>query len=317
MNLPRKPWADKKEWWQSVHEARQLPDWKPSIIQVSFWKSGERHNKPPSPLEEYVEAFDYWLGEADGIKTYPQDLFAICLSEENTTSGCRGAILSGLARHIKKMYGVAVYQFLSAPMRGDQSLAGDGWVLDIYGWTGPVLRKHLMSFVMLGKPVMNIIWMTEPGLSGYYRDDWHAKQILSDAEDHFARCREFDIAPVLFACGIYNQRGYGSGNAWYTDMPSLNNMRKYCHVKQREIAALGPGDTPQVSANFSVGRIIHVGADRENLYRYDEQFEGSRFIDDADLTGFLDMLLTPHKTLQLKVHEDRPSTCSLTFQFKS
>ena len=68
MSLPRKPWADKKEWWQSVHEARQSPDWKPGILQVSFWKSGERHSKPPSPLEEYIEAFDYWLGEADGIQ---------------------------------------------------------------------------------------------------------------------------------------------------------------------------------------------------------------------------------------------------------
>jgi hypothetical protein len=315
-NLPRAPWPDKETWWEEVHQRRQSPQWKPDIFQVYFW-GPEKHHGSPRPLADYIREFDFWLGEADGIETYPEDLFAICLDEESATWGGRHAILDGLARHIRKTYGLKVYQFLSAPIRGEPRLTADGWILDIYEWTGDRLRRHLMSFKVLDKPVINIIWMTEPGLDGYYRDDHDASLILEHADDHFAFCREFDIAPALFACGIYNSVGHGSNNAWWSDRPALNRMRKYCAMKQREITATAPGQTPQSSANFSFGRTIPVGGDREDHYAFEETFEGPRFIDDADLTGFLEMRLTPRGTLELKAHPDRAARCSLVYHFKS
>ena len=56
--------------------------------------------------------------------------------------------------------------------------------------------------------------------------------------------------------------------------------------------ALRPGDLPLVTANFSAAaRAIPVGGDPDEPSRYVEDFSGFQWIDDATMTGFLDLKL--------------------------
>ncbi|MEE3372292.1 MAG: hypothetical protein VX346_23355 [Planctomycetota bacterium] len=95
---------------------------------------------------------DAWLKPAAGIPTYPQTIPAICLEEENI--GSRAALMDRLARHIRDHYGIPVFQWYTDPLGPDTAVTADGWIWDSYGWDPEGFRRHVMRFVLLGKPAI-------------------------------------------------------------------------------------------------------------------------------------------------------------------
>ncbi len=105
----------------------------------------------------------------------------------------------------------------------------------------------------------------------------------------FRTCLEFNVSTAPFCVA-----GPGAMNPWLSgDTPDMRLLRDALRSKRREMRALRPGDLPLVTANFSAAtRAIPVGGDRGQPSRYVEPFSGFAWIDDATVTGFLDLMLT-------------------------
>ncbi|MBC8355298.1 MAG: hypothetical protein H8E66_25255 [Planctomycetes bacterium] len=88
-------------------------------------------------------------------------------------------------------------------------------------------------------------------------------------------------------------------NPWLSsDTPDMRLLRGALRSKRREMRALQPGDLPLVTANFSAAvRAIPVGGDPGQPSRYVESFSGFTWINDATITGFLDLMLTSRRAV--------------------
>ena len=111
---------------------------------------------------------------------------------------------------------------------------------------------------------------------------------------------------------------HGQGIA--ADMVALRN---WLLAKRSQMDAFGAGDLPLASASFSARppHAIAVGGDPDAPSVYEDPFDGFRWIEDANLTGFLDMKLTSRPEepgfLLARTHPDRAVEATLTYRFDS
>ena len=223
------------------------------------------------PFEVCRRRIDAWLKPEPGIPTYPETIPAICLDEENITS--RFDLLDRLARHIRDNYRIPVFQWFTDPAGPSTRLTADGWVWDSYGWSPERFRRHVMAFVLMGKPVICIPWASDPHWPQWTQ--YPSTTALINREWHqFTTCMEFNVSTAPFT-------------------PDMIHLRRALKAKRRQMHALPLGSLPLASANFSQAvRQIPIGGDPGKPSRYVDDFGGPGILQDASITGFLDMMLT-------------------------
>jgi hypothetical protein len=322
---------NKKYWWASLKAQREA---EPLSHDIYIIYPGLR--RLSTPIDTVIQNVDAWLAPEPGIETYPELIPAICLAEEN-----RQALkprLDVLARHIRDTYGIPVIQWLegwSDPLPPSPGLMADGWAFDYYFFKYPDFRKHLMKFVALDKPIICCVWASDPDWPDFMvptrpRPAGGTEELLANVEDQFESCKEFNVSTLLFAVGGRS----GGINAWVgSQNPDMIALRNWLRVRQAQMHVLRPDDLPLPSANFS-GRgggppwidnrrhTIFVGGTAEEPSVYEDGFGGFRWIEDANITGFLDLKLTSVPAdepgfLLAKTHQDRPVDSTLTYRFES
>jgi hypothetical protein len=258
---------NKSQWWAALK--KNGPAHKHNIYTVYV---GVREGKD---FETCRRRLDAWLKPAAHAPTHPELLPAICLEEENI--GSRTDVLDRLARHVRDNYGVPVFQWYTDPLGPNPELTADGWIWDSYGWSPQRFRRHVMRY---------------PSTDELINREWH----------QFRTCLEFNVSTAPFCVG-----GPGAMNPWLSsDTPDMRLLRDALRSKRREMRALQPGDLPLVTANFSAAaRAIPVGGDPGQPSRYVESFFGFAWINDATITGFLDLMLTSRRAVWRSAGVDR------------
>lgn len=269
---------NKQRWWADLK--KMGPASKHTVYTVYV---GVRDGKD---FETCRQRLDAWLKPEADAPTYPDLLPAICLEEENI--GSRTPLLDRLARHIRDSYGVPVFQWYSDPLGPNPALTADGWIWDSYGWSPQHFRRHVMRFAATGKPVICVPWASDPHWPQWtqYRS---TEEMINREWHQFRTCLEFNVSTAPFCVA-----GPGAMNPWLSsNTPDMRLLRDALRSKRREMRALRPGDLPLATANFSAAaRAIPVGGDPGRPSRYVEPFSGFGWIDDATITGFLDLMLT-------------------------
>ena len=301
----------KKEWWAQYKNKK--PD---HTVWTVF--AGMRNGKD---LETIRRRFDAWLKPEPGIPTYPQAISAICLDEENPSS--RSKMMDALARHIRNNYKIPVFQWYTDPFGPNTNVTADGWVWDSYGWSPSRYRRHAMGFVLMGKPAICTPWATDPKWPQWTQ--YPSTAAMINREWHqFTTCMEFNISTAPFCVA-----GPGAMNPWLgSGSPDMKLLRSALRSKRREMHAIRPGTLPLATANFSAAaRIIPAGGDPGDPSRYVDTFNGTSIVQDATITGFLDLMVTsrPAKPGFLVIRPRprqaksvrRPVAASLTYYMKS
>jgi hypothetical protein len=278
---------------------------------IYFIYCGERSET----FETCKARIDAWLEPEADLLTYPELIPSICLGEENVSS--RNAVFDALARHIRETYGIPVFQFYSMPLPPAPDLTADGWVFDAYGMQDVQFRKHLMKFVVLGKPVVCIPWASDPHWRGWTRSENTAAMI--DREwGQFPICMEFDVS-----CAVFSVAGPGAINPWLNSRtPDMIRLRNCLRTKRQQMHALAADDLPLATASFSArDRSVPVGGDADSPSVYEEHFSGFGWIHDADIQGFMNLRLTskPNSVgfLTMNTRADEVVRASLTWRFES
>ena len=301
---------DKKAYWAGLksNAGRHNASHRHNIY---FVYCGERSET----LETCKARIDAWLEPEADLPTHPELIPAICLGEENVTS--RTTVLEGLARHIRETYGIPVFQFYSMPLSPSPDLTADGWVFDAYGMQDVQFRKHLMKFVALGKPVVCIPWASDPHWPGWTRSE-NTEAMINREWGQFPICMEFDVS-----CAVFSVAGPGAINPWlHSRTADMIRLRNCLQTKRQQMHALAADDLPLATANFSArDRSIPVGGDADSPSVYEEHFSGFAWIHDADIQGFLNLLLTsnpaPVGFLNMSTHSKEVARASLTWRFES
>ena len=305
---------NKSQWWTALK--KNGPAHKHNIYTVYV---GVREGKD---FETCRRRLDAWLKPEADAPTYPELLPAICLEEENI--GSRTEVLDRLGRHIRDNYGVPVFQWYTDPLGPNPALTADGWIWDSYGWSPQRFRRHVMRFVATGKPAICVPWASDPHWPQWTQ--YPSTEELINREWHqFRTCLEFNVSTAPFCVA-----GPGAMNPWLSsDTPDMRLLRGALRSKRREMRALRPGELPLVTANSSAAaRAIPVGGDAERPSRYVESYSGFAWIDDATITGFLDLMLTSRPAepgflvVRPRPREAKPSRpskvdASLTYHLRS
>ena len=320
---------NKKQWWANLKSARRAGS--PAHQVYIIYPGIRRMNMP---MEQCYKRVDAWLKPEPGVETYPELIPAICLAEENRQQ--LKPRLEALAGYIREKYGIAVFQWLEGwtdPLPPSPQLTADGWVFDYYFFEYPDFRKHLMKFVALDKPVICCVWAADPDWPDFFvptRPAANIQALQRNVQDQFNACKEFDVSTILFAVAGRS----GSISSWLgSHTPDMVALRNWIKVRQAQMHALRPGSLPLASANYS-GRgggppwidhrrhSIFVGGVPEEPSVYEDEFGGFRWIEDANITGFLDLKLTSRPDeepgyLLAKTRRDRPVHSTLTYRFES
>lgn len=213
-------------------------------------------------------------GEATAPPRFAEEVYAICLSEENVTWNNGLEVLNRLYDHVKQRYpGLTVYQWMSYEVP-HAKLRADGWIIDPYGYGAQEFRKYLMKYLVEGKPVIACVNASEDVAP------W------ASSEDQVRVCREFNIPVFFFAVDPM----HGSPALWReSDDPRLARWRGWVMDVRRQAKQMGTNDLPLSTAEYSPGQAVEVAGDEANGYEYVESFDGLKFIDDATITGFMEM----------------------------
>ena len=309
---------NKKQWWAGLKAERQAL---PGSSKINIYTLYLDLKSAEYTFEIGKRRVDAWLKPEPGVETYPQLIPAVCLEEENEPHRDKKR-LEELARYVRSTYGIAVFQWWSPYLVADPGLTADGWIFDHYFSEYPDFRKRLMKHVVLDKPVINMLWATDPAWDSYAAGRFaDTAALMTNVDDQFRTCMEFNVSTAAFAVASR----HGSVNAWLgSSTPDMIRLRNWLATKRKQMRAFGPGDLPLASANFSdrARYAVAVGGDPEEPSVYEEDFSSFRWIDDADLTGFLDLKLAslPERepgVLLAKTRAARPVEATLTYRFES
>ena len=160
-------------------------------------------------------------------------------------------LLNQLAKHVRGRYGVPVFQWYTDPLPPHPKQIADGWVFDAYKWTNPRFRRHLMKFVVLGKPVIAMPWAADPD-DGYFSFKT-GRDLICHTDQQFRVCMEFNVPVAIYAVSG------GSVNNWLgRDKPELETVRKYVYAQHAAMKAIPAGLLPLPTADFSHGTRIEI-----------------------------------------------------------
>ena len=301
---------NKREYWAKLKASRaeQTGSHRHDVFLVY---AGERTDR----LEVVTARVDAWLQAEPDVPTFPELIPAVCLGEENVSG--RKPVLDGLARHIRARYRIPVLQWYSDPLPPDPDLTADGWIWDSYGREDVHFRKHVMKFVVFGKPALCVPWATDPHWRGW-KQSLTTEAMLNREWHQFRTCMEFDVS-----CAVFAVAGPGALNPWLSSQsPEMVKLRNHLRMKRAQMHSFRPGDLPLPSADFSArDRSVAVGGDPDAPSVFVEDFSGFAWIHEANLHGFGNLKLTSRPDepgfLLAKTVAGQAVQASLVYRFES
>ncbi|MCE5240347.1 hypothetical protein LLH23_17925 [bacterium] len=276
---------------KAIHEAKQ----RGQIVTAGLYTWDRVSHK--KPLAQVFADTDKIL---DALDLREVDL--LCLNEEEVDWQGGFDYLNAIYDHVKSKYGGPVYQWYSMPMGPRWDQKADGWMLDAYGMDYATFRRHLMRFLVLGKPVVVCVNAT-PGVNTF-----------QCSQEQVRVCEEFNV-PVFYF-GVHSK--LGSVNYWLsTDHPETTRWRSWVLEVIRHCHSLQPGTLPAPEAQFSYADPVELAGDMQNLAHFTEDFATDRFLRQATIHGFMDLAWSGQdKSLALKA-ATQPTTADLTYHFTS
>jgi len=274
-----------------VHEAKQRGQF--VTVGLYTWDRVS-HSKPLAQVfadtDKILDAMD--LREVD----------LIFLNEEEVDWQGGFEYLNAIYDHVKLKYKGPVYQWYSLPMAPRWDQKADGWILDAYGMDYATFRRHLMRFLVLGKPAIVCVNAT-PGVNTF-----------QCSQEQVRVCEEFNV-PVFYFC-VHSR--LGSINYWMsTDHPEVAKWRTWVLETTRHSHSLKPGALPAPEAQFSYADPVELAGDAKNQLRFSEDFTTVRFLRQATIHGFLNLAWSGgEKAVWLKA-SDKPTSAELLYHFTS
>ena len=308
---------NKKQWWEDFKKAYQTnPNAKYKIISGYFGIGHATYREEGLTCEKVKIRLDAFLAPEPGIPTYPELLHGLAISEENTTY-TNADLMDCAARYALEKYGVPVWQWLSPPSPPSPRVAAAGWVYDMYGPTYEWFRKHTMKYVCMEKPIHAMVWASDPT---WYIKYPNGQALIEDTNEELAILKEFNISTSFFAVA---QPG-GSVYQWKgKNNPDMAAIRKWTQQVRQDMHRVAPGMRKVMdSANHSQGVPIEVARPGNIPMLYEDDFTAFKWIDDASISGFLDMKLTnePEERpgfLLANTRAEGPVEATLIYEFKS
>ena len=182
--------ASRQSYWDDVHKLRRAGKF---LLPILGLKGG---------FEERVKQLERMFGDHDGCRVFAEDLVGVALGHEVTTQA--DPMENRLYDHIKSRWPrLQVYKFYSGPIKPYSGLGAgnpercDGYLYDIYGGDKDGFRRVVQKFVVTGKPVVILIWATEPGWGGYFTGDLVKDSPRQDGMIRLAR--KFGSRKILLA----------------------------------------------------------------------------------------------------------------------
>ena len=264
---------DKASWWAGLKAECEGRD-KSRRHDIWLVTCGERDED----FETIKRRLDAWLASESDCPTHPELIPAICFGEENV--GERRDVLDRVARHVRDNYGIPVFQWYTDPLPPDSNLTADGWIWDSYAWGGVQFRKHLMKFVVLGKPAISMPWATDPHWPQWTQ--YPTTEALINAEWlQFDISREFNVSCAPFCvAGPSGSVGHWMGS----QSEEMLKLRDALRLKRQEMHSFSLSARPLPSANFSVrDHSVPVGGDLDSPSVYEESFSGFEWLHAADV----------------------------------
>lgn len=305
INVPNEvsPLKHVESWRKYIHGASEVG--KITLPRISFWHWEDIYKPPSESFQTYAKRLDLALKSID-----LEEIYGICLDEENADwDRRRRDMLNKLYDYVKSNYHIPVYQWYNPGDTPHFSQKADGWILNPYRATNPKFRKILQKYLIWGKPVICCIWAD--GAKGAYLKK-HLEKQKQAFKDQVNTCKEFNV-PIFFYCTAPM-----SVNQWLTSQePVASEFRKMVYEVVKEAHKISPGELPLPSANFSEGRKIEISGDIEGKYIYQENFDSYKFIDDANIEGFLNLRLDGRKKALRVLSFPYKKGVSLTYKFYS
>ncbi|MDA0835767.1 MAG: hypothetical protein O2955_14825 [Planctomycetota bacterium] len=270
------------------------------LPRIYFWDGNDRFEGPLLDIEVYWQRVDTFLA------AMPLDGFhGIVLAEENVAGGGRAEVLAELYRRIKAKYDVAVYQWWSpSGTVPTWNIPADGWVIDEYFVAGPRFRRIVLRYLVTGVPLVvmpHAAWSTS-------EQPWSAATWQS-LEDQLQVCREFNLPTAFY--WVYNTGchfGLGCGNF-------MDDINARILAWGKEVQSLPVDYTGLPSADISRGDGLEIAPFEEGQLLFNDSFDTSQFIEDADIEGFRHLLWDDSRTLALRSGNGTPPRSSLTYRF--
>ncbi|MEX2650473.1 MAG: hypothetical protein WD673_15815 [Alphaproteobacteria bacterium] len=174
------------------------------ILDIDFTRKGDESKQPaPKLLDTYLERFRVVLDGIDRGRVH-----AVTIGEENLPWKGGARVLATLYDRLKERYPeTRFYQWYSPTSRrlnvpGQQwpELPADGWVIDHYLLQGEAYERLVAGWTALGKPVVNLVWLSPDWQVGHRRDpdpEWWERAGWRQFHHQLAVSRAHDL-PVGF-----------------------------------------------------------------------------------------------------------------------
>lgn len=197
----------KKIFWERIQKQERYGH---VIWQINFQRPEGWDYKLP-PFEMAKRQLDQWFLSDEVLKTTPEKIYAVTLSEENITWAGQLELMNRIGDYVREKFGIKVYQWLSEPLLPRGDIRADGWIVDMYSVKNSGFYAHLESFILYGKPVVPVLWGS--GHFDKYFPNTDFPRLTELIYQRMDYCRYFNL-PILMFC--VTQEPYGSVYAWFT-----------------------------------------------------------------------------------------------------
>ncbi len=266
--------ANKQSFWENHRKLREEGKRQYYIFQLNFARP-EGWKYPLPPWENAKAQIDAFFRSDDNVKTYPELIYAITPHEENITWGGQIELMNQIYDYITATYGIKVFQWLSEPLEPRLDIRADGWVMDAYSIQGEKFFRHLQKFVLCGKPVVPVVWASEP-FGKYYEKDG-IQGIFRDAGSQMDYCAELNLPVILFAVSG-KKENFGSVNVWLksNDSPYVE-LREFFFGKLAEIkeGKFNTQEHPLIPVKFA--------PNPQGKYQFKTEFNKFAFVNDCHI----------------------------------
>jgi len=180
----------------------------------------------------------------------------VVLGEGNVPWGGGVETLNSLYQHIKTKWGVPVFQCYASPLTPHPAQLADGWVVWPVGLEGEDLRRHLVKFLVTGKPVLR--------LEG-------------------APSRSAEAAPLMSLCQRLAVPASFLPVAGCLPLGAPPPVRRQSASVAYDLSQVWK-HMPEEADTLEAGP-VEVGGDRVKRFDYADEFRHQWFLDDATIAG--------------------------------
>ena len=277
--------------------------------------------------------------DMDNVVAYRSDLLGVALSHEQ--DGTKDAEENELYDYIKANWPeVQVYKFYSFPLMPYSLWTSgiaekcDGYLYDDYYNTDPtVFRRRVMRFLVTGKPLIMVIWGSEPNWNGqgWFIADW-LDGVPEDDQNYMVTAapnstleqyywmasdtlREFGLPVGQFSV---TRAGSVYGFWGIPESPNHEYLRDEMTISLRFDMRISDGQ-PQPTSDYADGdsHAINTGGaySYTDAFTTDGIYAGLGTINEASIIGFSNLLQLPVSSGALATCDEGPGQVELIYRF--